>query len=101
MFKEKLFTQDGMLKECPNVESELVGGSLKELKEFISLAMKHSTIVGGKEAIKEGHTLIPAVRQKRIDDFFLASAPPKKMTKTDVVKDNFRTECEDVDGLEQ
>ena len=101
MFREELFTDDGMLKECLDVASELLGGSLNELQEFISLAMKHATIVGERDAIKDGHKLNPAVRQKRIEDFFLACAPPKKMTKTDVVKDNFRKECEDVDGLEQ
>ena len=75
---------------------------VKELKEFILLAKQNALVIGASCDQSEGVKKVnPLMKQKRIQDFYLQEAPPKKMNKSETVEHNFQKECKDPDGLEQ
>ena len=75
---------------------------VKELKEFIVLAKQNALVIGASSDQDQGVQKVnPLMKQKRIQDFYLQEAPPKKMNKSETVEHNFQKECKDPDGLEQ
>ena len=101
MFRQDIHTEEGLMKEGNLVavhDLTKAGGSIVELKQFILLAKNCAIVIGGQDD-SQGST--PTIRQKRINEYYLASAPAKKMNKADQVEHNYRQECENVNGLEQ
>ena len=75
---------------------------VKELKEFILLAKQNSLVIGASSDQGEGVKKVnPLMKQRRIQDYYLQEAPPKKMNKSETVEHNFQKEVKDADGLEQ
>ena len=72
---------------------------VKELKEFICLAKQNALVIG--DSGDNVQKVNPQMKQKRIQDYYLAEAPPKKMNKRETVEHNFQKECKDAKGLEQ
>ena len=72
---------------------------VKELKVFICLAKQNALVIG--DSGDNVQKVNPQMKQKRIQDYYLAEAPPKKMNKRETVEHNFQKECKDAKGLEQ
>ena len=98
MHQSDKFTKEGV-EVSEQVPEDFLndGGSLDELRDFIVLAKKHAIVIGGATG---GVAINRIIKQKRINDFYLADVPPKKMNKTELIEHNFKKECQDVDGLE-
>ena len=72
---------------------------VKELKELICLAKQNALVIG--DPGDSVNKVNPHMKQKRIQDYYLSEAPPKKMNKREIVEHNFQKECKDTEGFEQ
>ena len=103
-FNPEVHLANGMMKDGSMLVTESLvglGGSLKEYEEFVGGAVENAVNVGGE--VEEGNnlTISPALKKRKITDFYNKTGNKKKMSKTEVVEANYREMMDEDGGLER